>query len=384
MRRIVASAFWLICLAAPFASGAATLSAAENAGARGDEASLQREYAAVRAALAPHFDDFKIDDDRRAVDWLDRLWTLTGDWAARWLEAHPGATAGALATAVSTLEPELSADVLPLGDGFLVATRRGELGNVVLVAPERHGYRAVWNVKDVLRSWSAAGARARCVDDENEDDDDCGGWMPALGALPADGSGRARFFVDATAGQYAGSTVGAELTIWTWDGTRAALALRHAYSYALDDDAGTATHLDGDELVLREKRAFRAFFGSGGSPHRRVETRIHLTPTDISEPESQSLDPELDTLDELFVRLVRGEPTDELATPEAAALVAEQIDWEALDPAEPRLGMLMADLPADHGSTFCVEIEGIGSIRYKFERRGERMFIVAADLRCGE
>jgi hypothetical protein len=70
---------------------------------------------------------------------------------------------------------------------------------------------------------------------------------------------------------------------------------------------------------------------------------------------------------------------------QVSSLVADQIDWDEVRASQGSpLGMLDSDPTLDHGATFCVEIDGIGSVRFTFERRGERAFIVAADLRCAD
>jgi hypothetical protein len=371
----------------------ATAALAAPAATAGEDDALPRlttDYDAARTALSPHFDGFRLDEDRRAVDLLDRVWMIIGDWTVSWLEAHPKATAGALTAAIGGLDEELEPEVLPLGGGFLVSTHRGGAGNVFLALPGRDGYRPAWNVKDALRSWSAAAAAAGCdrdaddgdADGDHDEDEDCGCWTSGLGALSPDAAGHPRFYIDATATQYAGTTVGAELTVWRWEGTGAVLELRHGYSYSLDDEAA-GPRVEGDEIVLREKKSFRTFYTSGPSLHRRVESRFRLTPSGIENAGEQGLDAELDAIDELLARLLEDQPTDDVASRQAAKLVADQIDWDdARTSRGSPFGMLVDEPPLDPGPTFCVGIDGTGTIRYTFERRDGRAFIARADLRC--
>ena len=68
------------------------------------------------------------------------------------------------------------------------------------------------------RSWSAAGARASCLEQlaHVDDDDSCGSWTAVhYDGLPDDRQGRKRFLVEAIRTQYAGMTVGNELAVWS-------------------------------------------------------------------------------------------------------------------------------------------------------------------------
>src|SRR5581483_1264624 len=90
-------------------------------------AAVRHEREQVWSALDPHLDGFYLDEDRAAVDLLDRYWSLTGEWVARYLDAHPRATTAELETALRELDRDVEARVLPVAGGFLVGTSQGEV-----------------------------------------------------------------------------------------------------------------------------------------------------------------------------------------------------------------------------------------------------------------
>jgi len=345
-------------------------------------AAVRHEREQVWSALDPHLDGFYLDEDRAAVDLLDRYWSLTGEWVARYLDAHPRATTAELETALRELDRDVEARVLPVAGGFLVGTSQGEVGNVALVLPGKGGHLVAWNVKDARRSWSATGARGECRSEAlaaRDDGDACGAWSPlSLGALPADAQGHPRFFVEAEMAQHAGVTVGKEVSIWSWDGNRAVEAMRHGYQASIEE--GGAPHLDGDELVVPGKGELRTMFAAGASPLPHVEWRARIAPTGVQDLGVHSLDLDLTLLDEILVRLQRHRPVDDLASPAAARALTASLDaWDAKpDDDGLRRGMLMTEVPPEHGDRLCVSIDGFDELDLRFAGRGATRTLVAA------
>jgi len=62
--------------------------------------------------------------------------------------------------------------------------------------------------------------------------------IPKIGRLPDDAQGRACFYIDATYAQVAGATVGAQISLWTWDGSQALPQLTREYFYTGEQSAG--------------------------------------------------------------------------------------------------------------------------------------------------
>jgi hypothetical protein len=67
-----------------------------------------------------------------------------------------------------------------------------------------------------------------------------------LGRLPDDSKGRARFYIDGMYAQSASGTVGAQISVWVWDGNTARPPIAHDYGMTIDQAVGT--RLEGDLL----------------------------------------------------------------------------------------------------------------------------------------
>jgi hypothetical protein len=93
--------------------------------------------------------------------------------------------------------------------------------------------------------------------------------------------GQPRFYIDGTYAQSAGGTVGAQISVWVWDGMTARPQIARAYALMVDQSA--STRVEGDLLMVQQKKFFRTFFSCG-----------------MCEPRGGEFGPELDAADELF------------------------------------------------------------------------------------
>src|SRR6266581_2661318 len=286
---------------------------------------LRTDYDATKTALKVHFDGFGIDDSAKAPNWLDREWTLIGEWAVEYLNAHPSVTADEVKASVQKLDSDLDVNVLELSQKtYVIATRQGEMGNVFLVAGRGEEFRVPWNIKrsnqndlqqtGLLAAWSAEGASSDYWSVKTKKDwGQCGPFFGGAEKLPDNSDGHSRFYIDATRAQPAGATVGAQLSVWEWDGKTARPLFVRTYAYMIDQAQGT--RFDGEYLRIREKDFFRTFFSCGGCEEPQKDWTIHISRDGIEDLGKKSVVPELDAIDELYYRIEHRMPTAQLAAP---------------------------------------------------------------------
>jgi hypothetical protein len=318
---------------------------------------LTAEYHAISGQLKPHIaNDWWIDDQPGTPALLAKQWSLTGEWLAAWLNLHSNAAADEAKAALRNLagadapEPEC----LKLADGVFLASAPNLLGNVFIVARSQGQYRLAWSIAEkqqvqgkaaeTLAAWRPENAREGGRGPYWAASGRAGTVAPALGVLSADSRSEPRFYVNGIYNQMAGATVGAQVTLWLWDGTTARPLLAREYALMIDQERGA--RVEGDLLKVEEKKSFRAFFSCGSCEERQTEWSAHITADGIQDLGEKSLVPELDAVDELFYRVIHRQDTNKIAAPQArkrAAAIVEgaraghsRKDWKEF----PTLGMM--------------------------------------------
>lgn len=258
------------------------------------------------------------------------------------LNAQPTATADALVQEVERLDPDqLTATAVQLSDGvhatYAVSVAFPQNGTFFVVARNDTGRFAVrWNVKDVA-------ARRQ------SDDDEIGQWSRMdfawgygplrgeIGRLPPSRTGEPRFYVDAEGAAPAGGTWNKQLSIWEWNGQEALPLL--ARSYAVSVDTGPVV-LDGATLVIPTKDSYKTFYSCGQCPEPQVLWTVQVTPDGVRDLGKKHVTPELQIVDELFDRVLRGKRSGDIASARAAATLRRVMDELDLPKEASPLGML--------------------------------------------
>jgi hypothetical protein len=261
--------------------------------------------------------------------------------AVEFLNAEPDATADALVQEVERLDADdLNVTAVQLTGGahaaYAVSAAFPSGGSFFVVARDHTGRFAVrWNVKDVA-------ARRQSPNDE------IGQWSRTevswghgplrgeIGRLPASRTGRSRFYVDAEGAAPAGGTWNKQLSIWEWNGQEAMPLLARAYSVSVD--TGQVV-LDGETLVIPTKDGYKTFHSCGQCPEPEVLWRVQVTPDGVRDLGKEHVTPELQVVDELFDRVLRGKRSSDIASASAAVALRKVIDELDL-PKEAPLGML--------------------------------------------
>jgi hypothetical protein len=363
-----------------------------------DEAAI----VSAEKALHDHFDGFALDDSAGAPALMEASFAAVRRWAANYLTAHPATSAAAFSDAI--LKVAGDASVVGLGGGaFLIAQPDGEAGQVFIVAPGPGGAQTAWTAAQagqaagptsMLRAWIAASAQDSCRDKVAQTAwMTCGPLRADIARLPDRADGKARFFVDATYSQRAGATMGAQISLWTWDGHTASLDLVGPYEWEVDQPV--RTHLEGSLLTIHEKGTFKTFFSCGSCEGRQLVWSFKLGPAGVQDLGKRSLEPDLDLVDALIDRAVRKAPAGDIASPAAAAVVGKAVEgirhqFEPGD-AHPLVGMLMGwnvRGPATH-RIVCVAIDGLGQFDFAVAGMGQARRVatvtpLADDKQCPE
>jgi hypothetical protein len=308
--------------------------------------------------------DFLHDDSPAAIDALSTMWSSSAGAAIQLLSRNTQASAKDIHLLLCGIDPDADTctlqnkpaeNVLELGPNlFAMSQFTGEAGTVFVVGPSRSGPSLLWSInasqpsevdpRGLLGAWRADRAGESCrSENSRHPPGTCGPLYASLGPLPADKDGKQRFYVNAGYAQMMGATIGAQTSIWRWDGDNATLLWIDWYDIMIDQKLGTS-FADGI-LGIAEKDEFRSFFSCGSCEARQMLHRLRITSSGIEDLGKASTTPELDLIDELFWRLANHKPTADIASEKVARLLEPQIadaaeDSKKIDPKWFSTGML--------------------------------------------
>jgi hypothetical protein len=329
---------------------------------------------------------------------LSRQWALSQQWVAAWLDAHPFAGPDEVTTALAELIPRAdwkpASECLKLTDGAFLVAATAPIGNVFIVALRNGHYQVAWSTGQtqhaageqarILAGWRAEHARHGGRGPYWAASGSAGPVIPGLGKLPGDVRGRARFYINGIYQQSAGGTVGAQTSVWLWDGTTARLQIARAYAIYIDQAMGT--RVEGDCLKVREKKFFRSFSMCGGCEERQTDWIVRIAPNGIEDLGERSAVPELDAVDALIYRIIHQKPASKIAAPavitvmqrivgEARALQSRS-DWARF----PTLGMVMSPESQTRGDSelLCLSTDA-GELQFRFKTVNGVLFIAGLE-----
>lgn len=360
---------------------------------------VRLEYRAAVAKLQPHLvDEQWLDDDPRAVLYLEALWAVSQRCVASWLNAHPTAQAQDVVAAVTALDVNARPQCLKLADHVFLVTGASPIANVFIVAKSSGQYEVAWKIEqnqntnglkepDVIGAWRAESAKHGGRGPYFTSSGSVGSLETAdLGILASDSNNRPRFYIDAVYAQSAGATVGEQTSVWRWNGTTAEPLIAHSYAVSLDASIGV--RVEGQDLKIREKQQFRTFSSSGASEARRVDRVVRVTPDAVGDGGEISLEPELDLLDKLFDRVIHHRSAEKIAS-HAAVTGARRIvraaqsgstaeNWAKV----PTLGMidspdslLRPRVVAGGDESICLDLDRVGGVSATFEPSNHSFYV---------
>jgi hypothetical protein len=343
-------------------------------------------YRDVRSELVANYPNW-LDAARspQFAKTLNRVWPIVGDWMAAVLREQPGATAQELAASVAELNGaefadadgpcgsyRLEAQAIPLGGGtFAVSVAYPQSGTFFVV--DKTGVR--WNIKDL-----AARHYARR--------DEIGYWAwigfpwgdgPMIGrveALPPERNGHPRFYVDGVGAAAAGGTYRKQIGIWEWDGRAAKPLFIRSYWVSFDTPA---IELADGMLRIPFKGSYKSFSSCGGCPEPVIVWTLQVTPDGVRDLGKKHLVPELQRLDELIDRVLRGRSTKDLAAPRVAATLRK-----LLAGAEAGSALGMIGPWSVTGNTLAFEADELecAPLRFTMEKRASGIYFSDVATNC--
>jgi hypothetical protein len=336
------------------------------------------------SALEKHQDDFWLKPEPGAPALLEAWYGALRRWTAAALAQ--GNPPSALAREAKRLDKSLRVQALPLPGGiWIVSADNQAFGEVFALAPRDGGLAETWRLS--LPSWRADRARDVCPAEE-----ECGPLTGFLRILPPEADGSPRFLVFGTYTTPMGATVGGQLSLWRWRRGGAEPLLVKSFAYMIDERDPILT-VAGGEVRLRVKEDWQHMFACGGCSGRQVEWRWRLTGSGIEPIGSRPVFRELELIDALIGRVVKGARTGDLAVP-AAAEAVRRLRRENADPQAPdgmEAGMLMGWTRVVRGreTLVCLSADGFGIATYRFRDIAGRLRLVAVvprriDDACGK
>lgn len=343
---------------------------------------IKVDFQDVSDQLEEHLvEDQWIDEDPESPKLLADQWQLAGEWVAAWLEAHPNDGAAGVKAALEDLAPAWVKDqpdketyCLRLNPTTFLVIAPTPIGNVFIVSKTGGSYRALWStaqpqeaagkVADIVAAWLPENARHGDRGPYFASSGSAGSIIyPTVGLLPADAAGHARFYIEGLYAQSAGGTVGAQTTLWVWNGATAIPELARDYAVMIDQKVGA--RIEGDLFKVQEKKFFRTFYTGDTSEARQTDWIVRIAPNAMEDLGERSVVPDLDAIDELFYRIIKGQPADDIASPAAikagGTLVSDkrasepENDWKVF----PSLGMIIDKSISrnQNGETVCLDLD---------------------------
>ena len=166
-------------------------------------------------------------------------------------------------------------------------------------------------------------------------------------------------------------TVGAQLSVWAWNGQEAAILLAGEYAWMLDDDARIV--FDEDVVKVPTKEDFTTFWTNGASKEPRGVWPIRVTPTGIEDLRPRHVVPELRLIDALFYRIQRRQPATDIASSGTISFLLKMIpdarrDLTPDNDYDP-LGEMWGwrRTPTRRGFRVCLDVDTTGPLEYTIE-----------------
>jgi hypothetical protein len=328
--------------------------------------------------------------DAAEVKALDDLWDATEDWTAAFLTSHSlrdlTRTNEKRETDALNRRPNNTAapdSVTPLApDLYAFTAQWGEAGTVFLAQKQAGHWQVVWDIRKadtkafpVLTSWRSEAARNNCREHASDDHyADCGPLSGAVTVLRPDAQGRPRFMLRATYAQFAGMTVGNQISFWRWNGHAAEPLIAKTYAFMIDDSSATET-VTPDRATLWVKDEFKSFYACGGCIGRQVHWTFRVLPDRIVDEGQKPVVPELDAVDAFIERLMNKRSAADLASPAAIASldrILEPLREGGLD-----MEMGRAITRTANGADVCLSTDGLPATMFGLEKRGSRFFVAS-------
>jgi hypothetical protein len=334
-----------------------------------------------------------VGDSEGAVAALGDMWGAVGDEAVMVMHGDRKASAAEVDHALCALQHQEPCEQQSLEGGdtrelapglFAITSFVNEIGSVMVVGRRWNGARVLWSIatagpqavdkEHVLDAWRAGQAKESCREKAHEEGwGRCGPMFGRVNVLPPDARGRPRFYVVGEYAQAMGFTVGMQTSVWRWDTDHAELLWIGSYGAMIDSELRDT--FEDEVLRLGEKEDYRTFFSCGMCEGREVWQRLKITPDGVEDMGKVAVHPELDLVDELFVRLSEGKATEDIATPEVARKLRPLFPKPGADGVS--FGMFENDTAmVQGGKSMCFTADEIGRLYFTLRDRPGRLPLI--------
>jgi hypothetical protein len=192
-------------------------------------------------------------------------------------------------------------------------------GNFLVVARGKNGnFQPLWNIKEVAER-------------HYQERDEIGRWahltrrayyngpldVKRIVPLSPATNGHPRFLVDAVQSADGGTAL-AQLSVWEWTGSEAALVLIKTYQYAWDQDS---FHFDGTTLRIGTKEDLVSYFSCGMCSDPKGVWTLRITPEGVEDLGHRFLNPEMQWADKLLSAIAEGKDVSGMARPEVVTAI---------------------------------------------------------------
>jgi len=351
-----------------------------------DTTTLETAYRAAAEQVDKHTDDYWLDGKPEGTRALTRAWKLLAEWAAAYMNEHPAATPGLLMNAAPNAAQTHFSAISLSPRTLLVTASLGTFGTEFIIDGSHGDFKPAWSIRGragrnifpLLDAWAAEASQRNCREAGDEKDwGRCCSLQGDAARLPDDAQGRPRFYIQATYAQMAETTVGAQISFWTWTGSTAEPQFVKRYEYNIEDQS---THFKDGKLIIRSTDYYRSFFSCGMCVGRQMNWTLRVGPEQIEDLGAIPVIPELDAVDELLSRAARHQPADDLATPEVIALATSVMDGTYHDDTDHdyisagMMGDTSVRLRGER-TLVCLQTDEAGTFKLAMERRGAGFFI---------
>lgn len=343
------------------------------------------QLAAARADVRSHLAEplEGLDNSDAAKASLAKLWDETAELVCADLNAdgdpHADIRDDGLTVDVVALEPDtdlVSASIDAYGTVFIARRANGEFSPAWTIRDLDH---ALLGTFPLLAAFGVEAATAACKRDVSA----CGPMTAEIGSLGEDDRGRPQFYVNGYYSTQQGSDVGYQLSVWVWDGSKALPELANTYHQTLD--IAPDIRFRAPFLSLHAKDDWTTFFVTSPEPGRQVTWTMMMEGTGVRDLGRSSKVPELDAVDELFFRILRGLPSADIAAPKVRTKVEGAFHDSGVSTGESgrggdtigELGELddSVVLPNAKNVKICIWVDDVDPWRFTLVRKSGAYFI---------
>jgi hypothetical protein len=355
-----------------------------------DPGGLARQLIAARQDVKSHMPnsyDEVPDGTQAAQKSVAHEWSLIEDLVSAELTGRGNSKIYPAVDGLDVSTATLDADTM------VVSATLDGLGTVFVIKRQNGEFQPVWRIRDLssdqltsqplLGAHGIEGATGACNGGRMGDHPEwCGPMTAGIASLGDDDRGRPYFTVNGYYSAQQGNDVGYELSVWRWDGSSAVPVLVGGYGQTLEIAVGLT--FQAPFLSLHVKDGFQTFYVTAPEPGRQMTWTILMVGDGVRDLGKTTEVPELDAVDALLARILRGGDTDDIAAPKVRATLEDALEKQniAVDRGpnadiDAALGELDDSVLARRrkSESLCFSTDNLGFFRFTLRRKNGVTFI---------